>query len=202
MKLARRQFIEYLGVICFIGFNSYGSKASNDKLNIGISNNKDVFSKKISESDMKKHQVFMQEAIKVSKGNEYYPFGAIIADFDKDIILARGVNNSGSNPILHGEIVAINNYVALHGNKNWDKVTLYTTGEPCSMCMSAIAWAGIKKVVWASNINAIRKADITQIDISAKDVALKSSEIYKPDLLLGGVLSEVTDDIFLNRKKH
>jgi hypothetical protein len=41
-------------------------------------------------------------------------------------VLAQGVNNSKTNPILHGEIVAINDYVARHGNQGWANSILYT----------------------------------------------------------------------------
>jgi hypothetical protein len=61
-------------------------------------------------------------------------------------MLAQGVNNSKTNPILHGEIVAINDYVARHG---WANSILYTTGEPCPMCMSAIVWVGNESAVRA-----------------------------------------------------
>jgi tRNA(Arg) A34 adenosine deaminase TadA len=46
-------------------------------------------------------------------------------------------------------------------------MVLYTTGEPCSMCMSALVWAGIGGVVFASSIDGIRRAGIDQIAITA-----------------------------------
>jgi tRNA(Arg) A34 adenosine deaminase TadA len=45
-------------------------------------------------------------------------------------VLAEGVNDSRRNPVLHGEIVCINAYVAAHGNVGWEDAVLYTTAEP------------------------------------------------------------------------
>jgi tRNA(adenine34) deaminase len=67
------------------------------------------------------------------------------------------------------------------------------------MCMSALVWAGIGGVVFGSSIDAIRRAGIDQIDVTAKAVA-DAAPFYK-GLLLGGVLSVETDRLFLDRKK-
>ncbi|WP_445115691.1 nucleoside deaminase [Acinetobacter sp. WZC-1] len=155
----------------------------------------------LPETEMKKHESYMKEAIKEAAKNPYYPFGAVIVHRKTGEILARGVNASGDNPILHGEIQAINDYVARNGSKGWEDVTLYTTGEPCSMCMSAMVWAGIREVIWASSIDGIRNAGIEQIDISAQEVASRSSALYQPIALIGGVLSRETDQMFMNRKR-
>ena len=77
-------------------------------------------------------------------------------------MLAQGVNNSKTNPVLHREIVAINDYVARHGNQGWADGILYSTGEPCPMCMGAIVWAGIGGVVYASSITTLAEVGIDQ----------------------------------------
>ncbi|MFN5375589.1 MAG: nucleoside deaminase [Chitinophagaceae bacterium] len=146
-----------------------------------------------------KHEEYMRSAIDEAKKNESYPFGAVIVDIETGIILAKGVNQSSKNPTLHGEIVCMNNYVEKHGNKNWGKLVLYTTGEPCSMCMSALIWAGIGGVVYASSINGIKSSGIEQIAIKASQVK-KSSKFTNP-FLLGGILQNETDAMFLMRKK-
>ena len=113
--------------------------------------------------------------------------------------MARGVNDAGKNPILHGEIACMNDYVRRHGNIGWADTILYTTGEPCSMCMSALVWAGIGGVVFASSIQGILAAGIGQINITAKQVA-DASPFYS-GLLLGGVLAAETDKMFRERKR-
>src|ERR1700746_213796 len=89
------------------------------------------------------HEAAMRLAIAAAKANPFYPFGAVIVGATDRAVLAQGVNNGKTNPILHGEIVAINDYVARHGNQGWTNGILYTTGEPCPMCMSAIVWGHI-----------------------------------------------------------
>jgi tRNA(adenine34) deaminase len=153
----------------------------------------------IAANRMAAHERAMRLAIAVARRNPVYPFGAVIVRAANGEVMARGVNNARVNPILHGEIAAMNDYVARHGNKNWDAHILYTTGELCSMCMSALVWAGIGGVVFGSSIDGIRRAGIDQIDITAKSV-IDASPFYH-GTLLGGVLQAETDQLFLQRKR-
>ena len=148
---------------------------------------------------MARHEQAMRRAIEEARRNPVYPFGAVIVRADSGEVMARGVNNSSDNPILHGEIACMNDYVRLNGNRDWGQMVLYTTGEPCSMCMSALVWAGIGGVVFASSIDGIRRAGIEQINITARAVA-EASPFYS-GLLLGGVLAAETDRMFMERQK-
>jgi tRNA(adenine34) deaminase len=139
-------------------------------------------------------------AIAEARRNPAYPFGAVIVNAATGAIAARGVNNMRANPTLHGEIVAMNDYVASHGNQDWPAHILYTTGEPCPMCMSALVWARIGGVVFASSIDDIRRAGIDQIDIAAKSV-VDASPFYH-GMLLGGVLRAETDQLFMQRNRQ
>jgi tRNA(Arg) A34 adenosine deaminase TadA len=146
-----------------------------------------------------RHEQAMRQAIEEARRNPVYPFGAVITRADTGEVVARGVNNSRENPTLHGEIACMNDYVRLHGNSGWGDKVLYTTGEPCSMCMSALVWAGVGGVVFASSIDGIKRAGIDQIQITAKAVA-DASPFYS-GLLLGGVLAAETDQMFMQRIK-
>src|SRR5260370_38056877 len=114
-------------------------------------------------------------------------------------VVAKGVNNSRENPILHGEIACMNDYVRRSGNRGWGPLVLYTTGEPCSMCMSALVWAGIGGVVHASSIDGIRRSGIDQINIRAQAV-IDASPFYK-GTLLGGVVQAGTGPKVLGRRE-
>lgn len=144
------------------------------------------------------HELAMQAAIAEARRNPVYPFGAVITSTTGEV-LAKGVNSDQVSPTLHGEIVCMNDYVTRYGNKGWEANFLYTTGEPCPMCMSALVWAGIGGVVFASSIDVIRRAGIEQIGISAKQV-VDASPFFKGDLL-GGVLQAEADKIFLQRNR-
>ena len=65
------------------------------------------------------HERWMKLAIDLAEQNRGQPFAAVIVDHNIGVVLAHGVNQSHENPILHGEIVAINNYITRHGNRRW-----------------------------------------------------------------------------------
>ncbi len=162
-----------------------------------LSNSQRVNSKtNMASTSLKDHEAAMQVAIDLATQS---PFCAVITNAISGKILAKGVNATPSNPILHGEIVCMNNYVSLMGNKNWSAIILYTTGEPCPMCMSALIWAGIGGVVFGSSINTIKKSGIAAFEYSAKDINEASS--FSQTQLIGGVLETQCDALFLNRKK-
>jgi tRNA(Arg) A34 adenosine deaminase TadA len=142
----------------------------------------------------------MRAAILMAARNPYAPFGAVIVKTVTGEVLGRGVNNSGANPTLHGEIAAINDYTTRHGSKGWEATTLYTTAEPCAMCMSAIVWARIARVVFGTSIDGLKEAGIDQIQIAAAAVAA-AAPFYHGELR-GGVLAAQTDALFKNRKRR
>jgi tRNA(Arg) A34 adenosine deaminase TadA len=145
------------------------------------------------------HEAAMRLAITAAKANSFYPFGAVIVGAADRAVLAQGVNNGKTNPILHGEIVAINDYAARHGNQGWADGILYTTGEPCPMCMSAIVWAGIGGVVYGSSIMTLAEAGIAQITIDAS--AVRDAAPFYRGQIIGGVLRAQTDALFRNRQR-
>src|SRR5262249_44978468 len=72
-----------------------------------------------------------------------FPFGAIIVH--DGTVMARGHNLGRTNqdPTAHGEMVAIRKCLAEHGPAALRGTTLYTSGEPCAMCMGAILWCHV-----------------------------------------------------------
>ena len=63
------------------------------------------------------HEAAMRLAIAAAKANPFYPFGAVIIGAADRATLAQGVNDGKTNPIFHGEIAAINDYVAATATK-------------------------------------------------------------------------------------
>ncbi|WP_250656400.1 nucleoside deaminase [Alkalimarinus coralli] len=89
-----------------------------------------------------------QQNIRQGQGG---PFGAIIA---KDgVAISSGCNNvtTGNDPTAHAEIVAIRN--ACNKLKSWDLkgYELYSSCEPCPMCLGAAYWAGVSKIWFSAN---------------------------------------------------
>jgi len=140
------------------------------------------------------HERFMRLAIAQARRNPAAPFGAVIVRAADGAVMAEGVNASGEHPTLHGEIAAMNDYVQRHGNAGWGGMVLYTTGEPCPMCMSALIWAGIGGVVHATSIARLKQVGFDQIDLTAEAVAAAAP--FWRGGLLGGVLATETDRLF------
>jgi tRNA(Arg) A34 adenosine deaminase TadA len=145
------------------------------------------------------HERFMRLAILQGRRNPAFPFGAVIVRAANGAVMAEGVNASGEHPTLHGEIAAMNDYVRRHGNTGWDEMILYTTGEPCPMCMSALIWAGIGGVVHATSIADLKQAGFDQIDLTAEAVAAAAP--FWRGGLLGGVLAAESDRLFAERER-
>ena len=103
---------------------------------------------------MKKDIIYMQEAIKEAKKAykiDDVPIGAIIVYDDEIIAKAHNQKESTNNAIKHAEIIAIEK--ACKKLKTWhlEKCKLYTTLEPCLMCMGAIMQARIKNIYYATD---------------------------------------------------
>ena len=95
------------------------------------------------------------ESVKTGGG----PFGSIIVKDDK--IISEGFNKvtSTNDPTAHGEIVAIRDACKKLNNFNLNGNELYSTCEPCPMCLSAIYWARIDKIYYANTREDARKID-------------------------------------------
>ena len=105
---------------------------------------------------------FMTRAIELSIENVNLgggPFGSIIVKNDK--VIAEGSNKVTLNndPTAHGEIVAIRKACKSLNNFNLSGCELYSTCEPCPMCLSAIYWAHIDKVYYANTRDDAKKID-------------------------------------------
>lgn len=107
----------------------------------------------INKFSMKKEEI-MEKAIERSSygmNNNYGgPFGAVIVK-DGEIV-AEGFNNvtSSNDPTAHAEITAIRNACKKLNTFDLSGCELYTSCEPCPMCLSAIYWARIDKIYYAN----------------------------------------------------
>ena len=111
----------------------------------------------------------MREAIRLSienVANGGGPFGAVISR-DGEIV-ATGVNRVTANndPTAHAEVSAIRSASQRLGTFNLSDCEIFTSCEPCPMCLGAIYWARLKKVYYANT-----KAD-------AKAIGFDDSFIY------------------------
>lgn len=119
---------------------------------------------------------FMRQAIRLSRqkmrANQGGPFGAVIVRDGK--IIARGWNlvTTANDPTAHAEITAIREACKKLKCFHLDDCELYTSCEPCPMCLGAVYWARLKRVFYATT-----RADAAAIDF---DDAFIYGEICRP----------------------
>lgn len=99
---------------------------------------------------------FMHAAIKeAEQGIEQGhggPFGAVVVKDGK--IIGRGHNRvvANNDPTCHGEISAIRDACSKLNSFDLSGADIYTTGEPCPMCLGAILWANVSKIYFGCTI--------------------------------------------------
>ncbi len=101
---------------------------------------------------MENDKIFLLRAIEIASGGMETgggPFGAVIVKRNK--IISESTNRVvlNNDPTAHAEILAIRMASSSLQTFNLEDCTLYTSCEPCPMCLGAIYWSGIKKVVYA-----------------------------------------------------
>ncbi|MBR5475363.1 MAG: nucleoside deaminase [Bacteroidaceae bacterium] len=101
-----------------------------------------------------KDEYFMREAISLAVENVKNgggPFGAVIVR-DGEVV-ATGVNRVTANndPTAHAEVTAIRAACSKLGTFNLAGCVIYTSCEPCPMCLGAIYWAHIDKIFYGAN---------------------------------------------------
>lgn len=128
---------------------------------------------------------YMREAIALAAEADR-PFGAVIVKDGK--IVARGKNFGKrlKDPTAHGEMAAIRACLADHGPEALHGATIYTSGEPCPMCMGAILWCRIGRVVYAASIEELSKR-LGQIMVPCAEIAARTS--FTAVEITGGVLA-------------
>jgi tRNA(Arg) A34 adenosine deaminase TadA len=104
---------------------------------------------------MTREEKFMLEAIRLShnglKQNEGGPFGCVVVKGEE--IVGRGNNKvtSTNDPTAHAEVTAIRDACKNLGTFQLDDCEIYTSCEPCPMCLGAIYWARPKAIYFANN---------------------------------------------------
>ena len=103
------------------------------------------------------------------------PFGAVI------VSEGRMISESGNkvvllkDPTAHAELLAIREAARILGNHDLSGCTLYSSCEPCPMCLGAIYWSGIERIVYASDRNDAAKAGFSDSDIY-REICLDPAE--------------------------
>ena len=135
---------------------------------------------------------FMQRAIELSIesiNSGGGPFGSVIVKNDK--IISEGINRVTVNndPTAHGEIVAIRNACKELNTFNLSDCFLYSSCEPCPMCMSAIYWSHIGKVYYGNTRDDAKKIEFddsfiySEVSKENKDRSILMEQILRDEAL-------------------
>jgi len=154
---------------------------------------------------MQAKKEFMQKAIDVAKSsakNGEYAIGAVIVKDGKIIATGEVKRAREENPILHAEIVAIENACKTLGTRSLKGCTLYSTQECCPMCSAAAVWAKMEGIVFgAFSKDVLQKGtdkfSWRQIGITCRDVLEKSYP--KMELVEGFMRDECLKLVDLSR---
>jgi tRNA(adenine34) deaminase len=140
----------------------------------------------------KEDEAFMRIALEEAARGDY-PFGAVIVRNGEVLARGRNLGKQERDPTAHGEMVAIRRFLAAHGPEELKGTTLYTSGESCPMCMGAIVWCGIARVVFGASIAELA-TKIGQIMVTDAEIAAKTP--FADITLTGGVLAEESLALF------
>ena len=141
---------------------------------------------------MEEKNKFMLKAIELSiRSAETIggPFGCVIVKDNK--IISEGSNKvtSTNDPTAHGEIVAIREACLKLSTFNLSGCELYSTCEPCPMCLSAIYWSHIDRVFYANTRDDARNIDFddnfiySEINKKIEDRKIQMIQMHRDEAL-------------------
>jgi tRNA(Arg) A34 adenosine deaminase TadA len=120
---------------------------------------------------------WMQQAIAIARtgvDNGQSPFGAVIVNGSGEAIaVAHNTVWLTCDPTAHAEVNAIRKATLHLRDISLAGTVMYTTCEPCPMCLTAIHWAKIERVVFGATIADAESAGFAELDFSAKELAEK-----------------------------
>ncbi|MBL8654973.1 MAG: nucleoside deaminase [Alphaproteobacteria bacterium] len=143
-----------------------------------------------------KDEVFMRRAIELARAHSMSgaggPFGAVVVKDGK--IVGEGWNRvtSTNDPTAHAEVVAIREACKALGTFDLTGATVYTSCEPCPMCLCAILWARADRMCYAAN-----RRDAAEIEFDDEAFYVEvAKDIDKRDLPTSNVLRDEARAVF------
>ncbi len=122
---------------------------------------------------------FLERAIELSKmgmqSGKGGPFGCVVVLGDDIIGEGNNMVTSSNDPTAHAEVVAIRNACEKLGNYQLTDCEIFTSCEPCPMCLGAIYWARPERVVYANTREEAAEIEFDD-DFIYKEINAKMSE--------------------------
>lgn len=137
-------------------------------------------------------KMFMEMAIRLSEeniDNGGGPFGAVIVRNGE--IISTGANRvvPNNDPTAHAEVMAIRNACSKLGTFQLTDCTVYSSCEPCPMCLSALYWAGVKRICYGNTKDDAKAIDFDdsfiydQLELPYKDRSIKCEHFMRNEAL-------------------
>lgn len=129
---------------------------------------------------------FLKQAIEKSKESVAaggFPVGVVIVKNGEVIVSAISNGKQLKDPTSHGEVAAIREACQKLGTRDIPEVTLYSSLEPCLMCLTACSWASIPKIVYACSRDKVSRQHFE----GAHNIQQINARLRKPINLIYGV---------------
>jgi guanine deaminase len=127
-------------------------------------------------------KIFLRRAIELAASGIKQgggPFGAVISQNDKIIAESNNKVVLNTDPTAHAEVLAIREAARVLGTHDLKGCVLYSSCEPCPMCLGAIYWSGMERVVFASGRHDAAAAGFND-EMIYDEIALDPSERHIP----------------------
>lgn len=115
------------------------------------------------------------------------PFGSLIAQGDRVVACTHNTVWKTTDPTAHAEVNCLRAAATALKSIDLKGCTLYSTTEPCPMCLAAIHWAKIDRVVFGATIDDAASAGFAELHIAAKDMVRMGGSPLKVE---SGLLSK------------
>jgi tRNA(Arg) A34 adenosine deaminase TadA len=99
------------------------------------------------------------------------PFGSVVVKSDRLVAKAHNTVWRDTNPTAHAEINALRLASEALRSIDLEGCTVFTTCEPCPMCLSAIHWAHADRIVYGASIEDAAMAGFRELSVSAEKLA-------------------------------
>ncbi|MCC9658373.1 nucleoside deaminase [Rhodopirellula halodulae] len=128
-----------------------------------------------------------------------HPFGAgVFRDDGSQVAIAHNEVASRNDPTAHAEVLALSRAGKRLHSPDLSGTWLVSSGEPCPMCLSAIALSGIQNVVFGASAGTIEAANFGTLGLPAAEL----ESHLKPSIeLIGGVLEYDCSALLINHRK-
>jgi guanine deaminase len=152
---------------------------------------------------MESNKKFMRKAIALSITNIQKgggPFGAVIVKDGK--IIATGVNKvtAKNDPTAHAEVMAIRKAAKKLGTFNLSGCEIYTSCEPCPMCLGAVYWAHLDRMYYGNTKNDARNIGFDdsfiydEIDLSPENRKIKTVQLLDNEAIAAFEAWKLSED--------